>query len=395
MPERIAASVFLRRAYAIHAPTERSSGNSGYTQTASTKARAPGLVPESKAITDSPATTAQTRRDPKAKSCEITNQIKVPVRRFGVPLSTTIPKIFLSPLEFAKFYIIVCHSVILPSNQFGYIISRMDPIQTEISEVALVKAIRGNLYEFFRSLARKLPSGDGLDNSKFTRWQTPLRHPWFNGLVCKAPFTDADIAFIQESIQYFTERRVGTFTCWLDAPQADSGWKSILATHGFGFSNSTPGMAIDLEEVLPRELPATQGVEIRTVDDESALQKWSHIFTLGYGLPPDWEEMIFEVWSRFGLDFPLRNYLGYLNGEPVSTSSVFYGRGVAGIYDVATLPQARSRGIGTALTLAPLLDARQAGYRIGILQSSEMGFGVYKKMGFRHLCQIENFFYQR
>jgi hypothetical protein len=32
------------------------------------------------------------------------------------------------------------------------------------------------------------------------------------------------------------------------------------------------------------------------------------------------------------------------------------------------------------------------GYRIGVLQSSEMGYGVYKKLGFRHLCQIEYFY---
>jgi predicted GNAT family acetyltransferase len=58
---------------------------------------------------------------------------------------------------------------------------------------------------------------------------------------------------------------------------------------------------------------------------------------------------------------------------------------------VATLPEARGKGIGAVLTLGPLLDAREMGYRIGILQSSEMGFNVYKKLGFRHLCQIEYF----
>jgi ribosomal protein S18 acetylase RimI-like enzyme len=134
------------------------------------------------------------------------------------------------------------------------------------------------------------------------------------------------------------------------------------------------------------------GLEIRAVEAESALRAWAHVFTIGYGMPPNWESTIFEVWSKIGLDFPVRNYLGYLDGEPVSTSTVFYSAGVAGIYDVATLPEARGRGLGTRLTLAPLLDARQAGYRIGILQSSDMGFGVYKRMGFRHLCQIENFY---
>jgi ribosomal protein S18 acetylase RimI-like enzyme len=134
------------------------------------------------------------------------------------------------------------------------------------------------------------------------------------------------------------------------------------------------------------------GLEIRAVEDKSTLRVWAHVFTIGYGMPQTWENTIFDVWLKMGLDFPVRNYLGYLDGEPVSTATVFYGAGVAGIYDVATLPEARGRGLGTALTLVPLLDARQAGYRIGILQSSEMGFGVYKRMGFRHLCQIENFY---
>jgi ribosomal protein S18 acetylase RimI-like enzyme len=67
---------------------------------------------------------------------------------------------------------------------------------------------------------------------------------------------------------------------------------------------------------------------------------------------------------------------------------------VAGIYDVATLPEARGRGIGSTLTLVPLLDARRVGYRTGVLQSSEMGYEVYQKMGFQHLCQIENFYFK-
>jgi predicted acetyltransferase len=59
---------------------------------------------------------------------------------------------------------------------------------------------------------------------------------------------------------------------------------------------------------------------------------------------------------------------------------------------VATLPEARGKGIGAAVTLKPLHNARELGYIIGVLQSSEMGFNVYKRLGFRHLCQIENFY---
>jgi len=267
----------------------------------------------------------------------------------------------------------------------------MATVQTDLSEMALVNAIRGNLCDFFRYLTGKLSPEDRFENDRFVRWHTPLAHPWFNGLLCRVSPTPEDSDFVRETIQYFKGRKVGAFTCWLEPHLKRADWEPLLSKYGFGFSDGTPGMAVDLD-ALPETQAMPDGLEIRVVEDESALRSWAQVFTLGYGLPPDWESAIFEVWSAMGLDFPLRNYLGYLDGESVSTSTLFSSAGVAGIYDVATLPEARGRGLGTALTLAPLLDARQAGYRIGNLQSSEMGFGVYKKMGFRHLCQIENFY---
>jgi len=34
------------------------------------------------------------------------------------------------------------------------------------------------------------------------------------------------------------------------------------------------------------------------------------------------------------------------------------------------------------------------GYRAGVLQSSEMGFGVYRKLGFEKLCAMEHFYWK-
>ena len=263
-------------------------------------------------------------------------------------------------------------------------------IQTDVSEEALVNAIRTNTCAFFRLVSSSNPA-EHFENSHFTRWYTPVPHPWFNGVLSSNPPTANDETFITESINYFRDKGVHTFTWWMEPHLKPLDWEPALSKHGFGFSDDTPGMAVDLHE-LNDSIQATDGFEIRTGADEESLRTWTNIFIKGYGLPGAWASNTFDLWQKFGFDFPMRNYLGYLNGEPVSTSCVFFGGGAAGIYNVATLPEARGKGLGAAITLQPLLDARQAGYRIGTLQSSDMGFNVYKKLGFRHLCQIENFY---
>jgi ribosomal protein S18 acetylase RimI-like enzyme len=266
----------------------------------------------------------------------------------------------------------------------------MDNIQTDVSEEALIAAVRANMCDFFRHFSRSNPI-EHFENERFARWYSPMQYPWFNGVLSSDLPKDGDDMFIDEVIKYFREKQINTFTWWLEPHLKPADWEPVLAKHGFGFSDDTPGMAIDLHELKASSQPV-HGLEIREVTDEETMHTWVNIFVNGYGLPADWEPATLDLWGQLGLDLPMCNYLGYLNGKPVSTSTVFYGGGAAGIYCVATLPEARGKGIGAAITLKPLQAARERGYRIGTLQSSDIGFNVYKKLGFRHLCKIECFY---
>jgi GNAT superfamily N-acetyltransferase len=75
-------------------------------------------------------------------------------------------------------------------------------------------------------------------------------------------------------------------------------------------------------------------------------------------------------------------YIGRIGEKAVGSSMLFLGAGVAGFYQVQVLPEYRRRGIGTALTVVPMRDARQAGYSYAVLQASTMGEPVYLRIGF-------------
>ena len=106
------------------------------------------------------------------------------------------------------------------------------------------------------------------------------------------------------------------------------------------------------------------------------------------------------MFSYLGFELPLRHYIGWFQGKPVACSLFLLNLGVAGIYLVATMPDARGHGFGSALTLEPLCDACNMGYRVGTLGLTEMGFGMYQRIGFReylklgiNLCDYSNEMY--
>ena len=76
-------------------------------------------------------------------------------------------------------------------------------------------------------------------------------------------------------------------------------------------------------------------------------------------------------------------YTGYVNEKPVATSLGYISDDVMGIYNIATVPEYRRKGIGRMMTLDLMLRGINEGVKASILQSSVMGKGVYEKLGFK------------
>jgi GNAT superfamily N-acetyltransferase len=265
----------------------------------------------------------------------------------------------------------------------------MNEILTDLSDIALAGAVQANLQAMFRSFGSSDQAEVGGDD-RFFRWHTQIAHPWFNGALSLRAPDETAAQFAGQLIAYFRSRQVDSFSWWCTAEIAISAWRPVLESLGYFYVHETPGMAVDLAG-LSMTARQPESFEIHDVDTLAALQEWTRVFIEGYGLSGEFVQPYYKLVASLGLSLPFRYYLGFLGGKAVAASTLFLGAGVAGIYNVATIQEARGRGLGGALTVYPLLQARQMGYQAGILQSSEMGYPVYQRLGFRKVCDVEHF----
>jgi GNAT superfamily N-acetyltransferase len=265
----------------------------------------------------------------------------------------------------------------------------MSEILKDRSAPALVAAIKGNLFAWYRYLGRS-PKAEFYDSPALTWLIAGISNSFVNGVLRTHLDPDRVDPTIKETLAHFRSRGVTTFSWWTEPGTQPADLGEHLLAHGLVHTDGGPGMAADLL-ALHEDLPIPSHLTIERVDGTEALEKWAYASIVGFEHPDTEAKTWFELFTHLGFDLPLRSYVGILNGEPVATSQLFLAAGVAGIYVVATVPDARRQGIGAALTRAALREARTMGYQIGILHSSPMGLGVYRQLGFQEYCKMSHY----
>ena len=252
---------------------------------------------------------------------------------------------------------------------------------------AFVRATLANLADLNRALAWSRET-ESLTEPGFFRWRTNVLHPLYNGVVSAAPPDDAAPARVEEAIAYFRRHGHRTFLWWLDADVPAAAWAPVLEPRGFVLDRSIPGMAAEIDRLVPAKVA---DVEIRRVASRADRDLWARIFVVGYGFPPAWAPAFADLFGGLDDHDAYRGYVAFADGRPVATSTVLITGDIAGLYDVAVLPEARGRGIGAAVTLAPFREAREEGCRLAILHASPLGRPVYERLGFRTVCTVDHF----
>jgi GNAT superfamily N-acetyltransferase len=79
---------------------------------------------------------------------------------------------------------------------------------------------------------------------------------------------------------------------------------------------------------------------------------------------------------------PWRHWLATDRGRPVGTACALFTGNLVALEHIGVMPEHRRRGIGSALTLAPIIAGRTQGLRLAVLGPSPDGQPLYEVLGF-------------
>jgi GNAT superfamily N-acetyltransferase len=254
-----------------------------------------------------------------------------------------------------------------------------------VDEAGLIRAIEDNAAELLRRRGAA-GGGDRRDDGE-VRWTiggSPI--DYHNAVVAADLRPDRADDVIAESIQLLKARNVpGSWHVGPSMRPSDLGDRLLAA--GFVHGGAEPGMAVALADLTDERIGPAD-LRIARITSDEALSTWAATLARGFGEGPKEADWVAEVYRREGYGDPWRHYLAYLDDEPVATATIYLDAGVAGVYFVMTVPEARRRGIGAAITRAAVHQARDAGVQYAVLGSSPAGRSVYTSLGFREYCLV-------
>lgn len=246
----------------------------------------------------------------------------------------------------------------------------------------LVKAMEENYIAYARYFSR-VPYIELRESPEITLVMSKEIRLW--NIVTRSHLAPTQVTTTIEAVTSHFEALDLPLTWHILPSTQPSNLAEYLEEYDFLFFDEEPHMVIEpAKHVL--DLPHIPGFTIERVTDTAHLAQW-HQATVGGFFPntPSLGQLFLDAYTLLGFDprGPFLHYTGYMNGEPVAASTLLFTEGMAGIYDVCTIPSARGKGFGTAITLAPLLEAQARSYRYVCLQATNMGYPLYERMGFR------------
>jgi len=195
-------------------------------------------------------------------------------------------------------------------------------------------------------------------------------------------------AAIGEVVPVLRERAAGRFSVTLRRG-IDDAWIPVVTALGLVRVTDRvwmPGMALH-PMASGTGMPMPSELDIRLATDAKGVAAHIEAAATGFDVPADWlEALLTEDLARHA-DF--RIYTGFVEEQPVVAGAGIRSGTTIGIYNIATVPDARRRGFGAAMTQRIIDDGSADGCDVAVLQASEDGKPIYERLGFRTVVEYD------
>ncbi|MBI5583481.1 MAG: GNAT family N-acetyltransferase [Deltaproteobacteria bacterium] len=258
------------------------------------------------------------------------------------------------------------------------------------SGLALTNQIENNLWETWSNFGRG--PGCALHDEHGALWfETPVPIIPYNG-VLKFQVSENPDRRIGAIVEHFQCRQVPFM--WIVHPSSQpTDLPSRLTRYGLKDVEPIYGMARSLAD-LPEVPRLPEAIEIRKVADERDASAFYQFAAWRWNIPKEHAPQYAFIVSELRLGLPASKahlWQAWRKGRPVAKAGMYLGSGSAGIYGVATKPEARRFGLARALTLIALHEARTSGYQVAVLHSTPMAEALYQSIGFATLAEFRLF----
>ncbi|RMD83821.1 MAG: GNAT family N-acetyltransferase, partial [Candidatus Dadabacteria bacterium] len=203
-------------------------------------------------------------------------------------------------------------------------------------------------------------------------------HPVVNNAIRMDRRIDAETC-LDRIVNFYVPRGHG-YTVVLRLATDDSDLGEAAAGEGLGELAVLPAMAI---EAPPAEQAPPSGCRISWVSDEASLADYRSVVERAWETYEIPGEATGAAVGTQPLPPHIHAALLYAGDRPVAGALVLLSHGIAGVYWVSTLEEARGRGYAEVCTRAVTRRAFQLGARAVCLQATPMGEPVYAKIGFK------------
>jgi ribosomal protein S18 acetylase RimI-like enzyme len=186
---------------------------------------------------------------------------------------------------------------------------------------------------------------------------------------------------LSEIARYFKKRTL-RWSFWLCEDLLDTGLlrraRQTLVDFGLRSISRPPGM---IARALAPPLKPLPPIEVRRVAGDELQRAFTEITAVSFDIPSTIANAVYaqhRAWHG-----PYQGFVGIAEGKPVSIAAIVAAAGAIGVYSLATHPFYRHRGYGEAMLRAAVGQVQaETGLHPVVLQSTEAGYALYRRMGF-------------